>query len=106
MEWNEASRPVVQLNAFFLIVWVVYIFFMLFGLLNVLLGIFVDGAIQSVRCDSDQMVRDEVEAMNVSVAHLTRIFRDADTDKSGCLDREEFQALLDNPQLVTQLQMA
>merc|ERR1719362_485818 len=49
------------------------------------------------------MVRDEVEALNAVVSKLTRIFRAADTDLSGTVDREEFESLLDTPQMITQL---
>lgn len=104
MEWSEASRPVVQLNSYFVIIWVAYVGFMFVGLLNVLVGIFVDGAMKSVRCDSDQMVRDEVEALNFTVACIEQVFRASDSDCSGCLDRQEFESLLNSPQLVTQLQ--
>jgi len=104
MDWNNAFRPILRLRTYFLVVSLVYMFFMIFGLLNVLLGIFVEGAMQSVRCDSDQMVRDEMDSVNASIAQITRVFRASDTDRSGSLDREEFQALLNNPQLVTLLQ--
>merc|ERR1712079_1000882 len=105
MEWSDASRPVVQLNSYFVIIWVAYVAFMFIGLLNVLVGVFVDGAVKSVRCDSDQMARDEVETLNDTVARIERVFRASDCDCSGSLDRQEFESLLNSPQLVTQLQM-
>jgi hypothetical protein len=105
MEWADASRPVVQLNSYFMFIWIAYVAFMFIGLLNVLVGIFVDGAMNSVRCDSDQMARDEVETLNATVARIERVFRASDSDCSGCLDRQEFETLLSSPQLVTQLQM-
>jgi len=104
MDWSTASRPVAPLNPYFVIIWVAYVTFMFIGLLNVLVGIFVDVAMTSIKFDTDQLIRDEVTALNATVAHIKQVFQASDSDGSGCIDRREFEALLNNPLLVTQLQ--
>merc|ERR1712032_232570 len=103
MDWKDAARPVSRLNAFFVVVWTIYVLFMVVGLLNVLVGIFVDGAMQSVRLDRDQVIRDEVEMTQNIVGRFTNIFKAADTNNDGVIDKEEWESLLCQSQTVTQL---
>jgi len=105
MDWHSASRPVAHLNAYFTIIWVAYVTFMFIGLLNVLVGVFVDGAMKAIQSDGDQMLRDELETIEATISRITQIFMASDTNCSGYLDLREFEAMLNNPQLVAQLKM-
>merc|ERR1712083_902942 len=48
-DWGEAAKPVAHLAFDLSAVWVIYIFCMLYGLLNVVVGIFCESALQSVQ---------------------------------------------------------
>jgi len=103
MDWIDAARPVTRHGPVFVTLWTIYMLFMVFGLLNVLVGLFVDTAMQSVRQDRDQFIRDEVEMTQSATHQLSQIFLAADRDRSGCIDKEEFEFLLCQHETVTQL---
>merc|ERR1712062_266504 len=72
-------------------------------MINVIVGIFVDGAMQSVRLDRDQQIRDEVEMTDAATRRLTDIFSAADRDRSGQVQIADLESLLCHPLMVAQM---
>jgi len=105
MEWSEAAKPVAKLDVKFCIIWLVYSAFMTFGLTNILVGIFVESALQAIQNDKHSRMTAEIENYSMFVACVRTIFNRADTDGDGFLCRDEFQFLLTNPDLVTKLKL-
>jgi len=70
---------------------VVYVFFTIFALTNIITGIFVDTAIQSAQSDRDEVVQANLTSRNATVRRLKELFMEADEDCSGCLSMQELQ---------------
>jgi hypothetical protein len=105
MEWSEAAEPVAKLDGYMCVIWMVYSAFMTFGLTNILVGIFVESALQAIQNDKHSRMTAEIENYAMFVDRVKSIFKEADTDKDGLLSRAEFESLLTNPVLVTQLKV-
>jgi len=103
MEWAVAAEPLAEFGAIFGVVWTAYISFMVFCVLNVLVGIFVDVALQAMVNDREHMIQAQVEDLNTFIRMIQAVFKTSDTDGSGTLSREEFDHLMTNEELITYL---
>merc|ERR1719410_3054899 len=61
LEWSKAAGPLVKLGTFYGIIWTAYVAFMVFGMLNVLTGIFVEQAMDAMVNDKDNMIQTALE---------------------------------------------
>jgi len=95
LSWSEAMIPLVN-HGF---VWptalfVMYVASMVFAVLNVLTGVFVNSATSAASSEKEKRV----------LSTLEKIFDDIDNDKSGCLNLEEFMKLMDHKDIGVCLQ--
>merc|ERR1712187_49949 len=75
----------------------------LFGVLNVLNGIFVDAAMQASQSDRDTVIQAQLDEKDSMVNAVTNIFKQADTDGSGHITEEEFGELMLNDEVLAHL---
>jgi len=104
LEWRQAALPMSRLGWVYGIIWMAYIAFMIFGMLNVLTGIFVDAAFQAMTNDRDNIIQTQLEEKHSLINMIRGIFEDSDVDGSGQVTFLEFQKLLDNPDMVAYLE--
>mmetsp|Transcript_46914 Transcript_46914/g.93391 ORF Transcript_46914/g.93391 Transcript_46914/m.93391 type:complete len:174 (+) Transcript_46914:1-522(+) len=76
---------------------------MIFGLLNVLTGIFVDAAIQASASDRDNMIQSQIEERNSLINMIRGVFISFDEDGSGKVSEDEFHEMLKNSEMVAYL---
>jgi hypothetical protein len=76
---------------------------MIFGVLNVLTGIFCDAAMQAAQQDRDNMIQERMEGKEQLVKALTRLFGDVDGDHSGFVSTDEFDSMMSNPTVLETL---
>jgi len=71
-----------------------YSFFVVFGVLNVVTGAFVDSMRLVSQRDNDLVIEQELLKENAFKSEIRAIFEEADTDGSGTLSWEEFESHL------------
>jgi len=103
IEWSQAAEPIVKLGTEYGVIWTSYIAFMMFGMLNVLTGIFVDSAISVMNNDKDNMILAQLEERTALITFISNVFRSSDTDGSGFISEEEMDALLQDNELIALL---
>jgi hypothetical protein len=91
MEWSVPSELLARLDVSLSVVWLIFIAFIMFGLLNVMVAIFVESAMQAIPFETRKSFSEGVAA----------IFRLADKDQDGYLNKDEFRTLLMDPYLIT-----
>lgn len=96
IDWTELLAPLAKLGWVYGFVFFSYIFFMVFGVLNVVMASFVDSATQISRKDRELVTRNEIEKNQQYAQHIRRFFHEADTDGTGTLSWEEFEEYLQN----------
>jgi len=103
LEWQIAKEPVAKMGAYYDVIWTGYIAFMVFGLLNVLTGIFVDTAMSAMNNDRDNMIQSQLEERKALISTICRVFQNADTNDSGLLSENEIEVLLQDQELIAYL---
>jgi hypothetical protein len=105
LEWSKAAGPLVKLGTGTLygIIWTAYIAFMVFGMLNVLTGIFVEQAMNAMANDKDNMIQSQLDERDSLIRTIEKVFKDSDTDGSGEVTEQEMDLLLDDPELIAYL---
>lgn len=96
--WGDLAWPLIKVvSPFFSIIWCVYIALVLWALMNVITGVFVDGAIKMAEQDAEHVVKEETEARKMHTKIMKRLFQEADSDGNGLVTWEEFSSLLGHP---------
>lgn len=103
LEWSEAAASITDVNFTFGVVWTIYIGFTLFGILNVLTGIFCDAAMQAASADRSNIIQSQLQERADLVQTVRQVFQESDADGSGRVTRDEFLNIMKNEELVAQL---
>jgi hypothetical protein len=96
-DWGEVYYSLVRIGVGYGILFLVYIYFMVFLVLNVVIGTVVDVTSGVAARDRDRLVEDEIKSLKDYASDIKDFFRQADADGSGQLSWEEFRThLVDN----------
>jgi hypothetical protein len=96
MNWQEPAAPLLLLSPVFVLVFCLYIAVAIFCVLNTVTGILVEKANSIVGMDKDNFLWREMRKRKQWIEEVKRSFRRADTNDSGRLSREEFEAQMNN----------
>lgn len=94
ISWGEVSGPLIRLHWGYGIFFCLFTSFILFAVLNIVTGVFVEGAIGKAQSEKDEKIRRVMEEEMANVHALENIFKEIDVDMSGQIDLEEFEILL------------
>merc|ERR1712048_1303992 len=88
----------------YIVVFTLYLFFMIFSVLNIVTGVFVDGAIQ--RGNGDRYVRQQMdfERRRQFLGDMLELLEQMDEDGSGTVDLDEFLYRLSVPQIASSIE--
>merc|ERR1719362_331855 len=103
LEWSKAAGPLATVGVFYSIIWTAYIAFMVFGMLNVLTGIFVETAMSAMINDRDNMIQAQLDERAELISTIKSVFHSSDTDGSGQVTEQEMDMLLEDPELLAYL---
>merc|ERR1719401_1875834 len=81
-DWAELAEPLAQISWVYVVLWIFYIVFMLFGVLNILTGVFVDLAMQAAQQDRDIAIQTQSEETDSYIDQIREVFEASDTDGS------------------------
>jgi len=98
-DWSDPLRALKKIHPVYECLFIFYIFFMYFGVLNVVVGAFVATASQIAADDRDAIVRAETERLSRYTERIKGFFKEADLDHSGTLSWEEFRSHLADPKV-------
>lgn len=98
-DWAEMVDPLARVSGIYEPLFIGYIFFMVFGVLNVVVGAFVATTTQIAEEDREAQVKYEMARVEKYTGKIRRFFRDADIDRSGTLSWDEFKQYLGDPKV-------
>jgi len=91
MDWGDIANPLThEMSTVYGLVFAFYIIFACLAMMNVMTGVFVEAALQISKRD------DEIYMVN----HMKQLLKVTDIDDSGEVSWEEFEAQLDNPDMM------
>merc|ERR1712187_506196 len=85
ISWHEVLVPLQRKldDPTWVVVFLVYVVFLYFAVLNVITGVFCESAIQSAKADQEMVIQEFIANKNAYINKLTRLFEDIDTDGSS-----------------------
>jgi len=98
-DWGDLAAPFWHIGMFPGVLFVVYILVSTLGLLNVLVGIFVQEAGEISQWDKDLMVDGIIEKREKRSREITALFESIDLEKTGWLSLEELSTSLENTRI-------
>jgi len=98
-DWANRMRPFRSMSAFYLGMFLFYIFFMVIGVLSIVVGAFVETAAELSRRDRDSVIENEIKETQQMAADIRSFFEDADRDASGQLSQKELENHLQDPRV-------
>jgi len=99
MDWSLAADALYPLGSFYYVLFLFYVSIVSFAIVNLITGLFVDGAMKAAEKDrihEMQDVRSEQEDFKEAVKTL---FVEMVHDEDGILDREELTAAVQEPRM-------
>jgi len=95
--WYQVMGPVMRISWVYGLATIFFVSFTIFGVMNVVTGIFVDRALYISQVDRNIIIRDEMAKTQSYVEELRRAFHKMDRNGDGTLTREEARTSLDQP---------
>lgn len=103
-DWSTAMRPLRKLPWIYTLVYILFIAFSIFGVLNVVTGIFVEYAMQVTQSNKKEKIRGQLRQRQDWEVQIKKIFQQADQDKSGTLSWQEFRHHIKHPVITAYFQ--
>lgn len=91
LNWGEVSTPLLQVHWSNAVVYVLFVFFTIYALTNIITGIFVDTAIQSAQSDRDEVICQQLQNRYSTLQQMRELFVETDKDGSGYITLKELE---------------
>jgi len=99
VSWGEVSDPLQRVGTAYFVAFGIYIFFALFSVLNIVTGVFVDGAIELAKRDRDMIVQKQHQSKAAYTHHMQVLLQELDANGDGIITREEFDFAMNQPEI-------
>mmetsp|Transcript_49449 Transcript_49449/g.138477 ORF Transcript_49449/g.138477 Transcript_49449/m.138477 type:complete len:565 (+) Transcript_49449:151-1845(+) len=98
LNWAEIADALQNVGWSNAVVMVFFVFFMVFAVMNIITGIFVESATESVYSDHDEGLQEEMRTESSAFKELRVIFERIDEKQSGSMSLVDFESALENPE--------
>uniref|UniRef100_A0A7S0BE35 Ion transport domain-containing protein n=1 Tax=Pyrodinium bahamense TaxID=73915 RepID=A0A7S0BE35_9DINO len=105
-DWQDLMEPLANFSRVYVIGFVLYVTFLVFGLLNILTAMFVNSGANIAKVNSDLAVHEKMSHDKDVFRQLRRALLEANIDISGTISRNEFESKMQDPVFLTQLAVA
>mmetsp|Transcript_37353 Transcript_37353/g.106699 ORF Transcript_37353/g.106699 Transcript_37353/m.106699 type:complete len:624 (+) Transcript_37353:71-1942(+) len=99
LDWQEAVDPLSSVSPVWMILFMAFISFTYFAVLNVVTGVFCQTAIESATLDQDMVVQDMLASKKEFTTRFAQIFKHIDTDDTGKITLAQFEDGLKDEQV-------
>lgn len=90
VSWLDVVQPLWDVDEIWLYIFLVFIGFVYFAVLNVVTGVFCQSAIESSQQDQETMVQAFLSNKKLYTGRFKHLFTTIDTDESGTITKDEF----------------
>jgi len=105
-DWGEVADPLKNVplalsGGFFtyFFVFICYIGFLYFAVLNILTGVFVESAMKTSKQDRNNIIHEERRSQQSLVTNMINLFHSFDDNNSGTINMEEFEKHQSRPEV-------
>eukprot|EP00415_Alexandrium_ostenfeldii_P000520 UN0520 len=92
--WGEYAAPFIKISPWYGIFFTMLVVFVIFGVLNILTGIFVESTSAVASFDKELVIQEEMLRNESVVNQIRALFREIDRDNSGTLTFKELKSNL------------
>lgn len=103
-DWWECIQALAPLHEIFSVLFLLFVAVTLFGVMNVVTGVFVESALQSVQHYKELLIQESMKSKAMYMDHLQDVFLEIDIDNSGSITLEEMDDFLRDPILMQYLE--
>jgi len=100
-DWAMYFDTVKLCGIFYTVLFLLYSFFFVFALFNIMTGVFVERALTAAIPDRDELIWEEQKRLAKQVEDFKTLCKEFDTDGSGTVTREEFRRHMRNDTMVS-----
>merc|ERR1712232_192950 len=93
-DWGEFYSALILLPLHYRILWLLFITFAIFAVLNIVTGCFVESALQHGQHDAEVIINEELEMKASYYKSLTNLFEAIDENNTGIITIDEFEKIL------------
>merc|ERR1719329_1286657 len=101
--WIAISRPIIAFSPWWRVFFVIFISFTSWTMIAALTGVAADCVISAEKQQREQIELEQQRTQQNFIEFLKDAFTEADEDKSGTLDRAEFDAMIKSPFVLRQM---
>ena len=100
VNWADCLEPLTQISEGLQWIFIAYISFTYFAVLNVITGVFCNSAIENAQRDPDLVVHTTLASKQRYTKKLEKIFKALDFDSSSGITLVELESLMQNEKLI------
>eukprot|EP00746_Dinoflagellata_sp_MGD_P080637 gnl/MRDRNA2_/MRDRNA2_32170_c0_seq1.p1 gnl/MRDRNA2_/MRDRNA2_32170_c0~~gnl/MRDRNA2_/MRDRNA2_32170_c0_seq1.p1 ORF type:complete len:571 (+),score=75.89 gnl/MRDRNA2_/MRDRNA2_32170_c0_seq1:119-1714(+) len=97
VDWGQMSDPLLDLGWMYCLLFMAYVSFSVFCVLNIIAAVFVQQSNKICSQDKENIVLEEIEARKRFHDEVAGIFNEADQNKTGTIDRRTFAKHFSSP---------
>jgi len=94
VSWWEVAQPLLNVSVGYLLLFLTFVVLLLLAAMNIFTGIFVNEAVSLASQDSEFAQQEEEAKNRAHLVALHSYFKEADSDGSGTISREEYRAYM------------
>jgi len=98
-DWGDPFVLLEPLPKMYAIIFLVYISFSIFVLVNIVTGVFVDNAMQASKKDRDSLIEMNEILLKEFAKDMELLFHEIDADHSGLITVDEFENFVEHPRV-------
>merc|ERR1719161_1462196 len=102
---TKVARHVISNQPQFAFFFFVFVMFTTYGMLNLVLGVIVEGTLAEAKQNTEKMKQKQDAERLKTLEYLRDIFEDADEDKSGTMDLSEFEKAMEDKTVQKKLRL-
>eukprot|EP00927_Polykrikos_kofoidii_P008981 TRINITY_DN13739_c0_g1_i2.p1 TRINITY_DN13739_c0_g1~~TRINITY_DN13739_c0_g1_i2.p1 ORF type:complete len:597 (-),score=61.80 TRINITY_DN13739_c0_g1_i2:253-1995(-) len=100
ISWGELVNALRPIHGIYTLVFLLFISFALFAMVNIVTGIFLESALRVSQADRDVRIQEEIFEKEEYLGRIQQLFDELDVDSSGTIGMEEFRAAIQSERIV------
>jgi len=100
ISWGELLVSLAPVGVQYELLFLIYIAFSLFAVVNIVTGVFVESAMQCSQEDRESLIQEEMMSKEAYMVSMQKVFEEMDVDNSGSVSMTEFKAAIEDERLV------
>lgn len=100
ISWGELLEVLTPLPITYSALFLLFITFAIFAVVNIVTGVFVESAMSSSQEDTESVIQDEIFSKESYVHSMQKVFDEMDTDSDGTITLDELKSAIEDEKMV------